>query len=316
MTCFILVSCQEKKKVEVSVSEGESKTYACPMKCEGEKTYAVAGKCPVCGMSLEPINGDGIEVLYDMWLTTMPEEPQAGEPVILAFTPKIEGRESEQVPLDEVHEKKLHVIVVSDDLAWYRHIHPEFQADGSYTIQETFPAGGEYIVFADYHPTGGANQVERRTVTIKGTAKKREEFKEASLTTTTDVYKVTLKPAGGKLLTNNMNHLGVVVTKNGKAVTDFENIMGAKGHLVIISGDGERYLHVHPEEVDGKLDMHARFDKPGIYRAFFQFQTNGTLHTSYFTLNVEEGKEGELETSHGHDHDHDHDHHEEDHQHN
>jgi len=113
-----------------------------------------------------------------------------------------------------------------------------------------------------------------------------------------------------------MNHLGVVVTKNGKAVTDFENIMGAKGHLVIISGDGERYLHVHPEEVDGKLDMHARFDKPGIYRAFFQFQTNGTLHTSYFTLNVEEGKEGELETSHGHDHDHDHDHHEEDHQHN
>lgn len=28
--------------------------YQCPMKCEGEKTYAQAGKCPKCGMNLKP----------------------------------------------------------------------------------------------------------------------------------------------------------------------------------------------------------------------------------------------------------------------
>jgi Cu(I)/Ag(I) efflux system membrane fusion protein len=27
--------------------------YACPMKCEGEKTYPAPGKCPVCGMNLK-----------------------------------------------------------------------------------------------------------------------------------------------------------------------------------------------------------------------------------------------------------------------
>lgn len=27
-------------------------TYACPMKCEGEKTYEKEGKCPTCGMNL------------------------------------------------------------------------------------------------------------------------------------------------------------------------------------------------------------------------------------------------------------------------
>jgi len=27
--------------------------YHCPMKCEGEKTYAEAGKCPECEMDLE-----------------------------------------------------------------------------------------------------------------------------------------------------------------------------------------------------------------------------------------------------------------------
>ncbi|MCB0429467.1 MAG: hypothetical protein H6585_05100 [Flavobacteriales bacterium] len=26
--------------------------YVCPMKCEGNKTYAEAGKCPACGMDL------------------------------------------------------------------------------------------------------------------------------------------------------------------------------------------------------------------------------------------------------------------------
>lgn len=30
-----------------------SEVYFCPMKCEGEKTYDEAGKCPVCGMDLK-----------------------------------------------------------------------------------------------------------------------------------------------------------------------------------------------------------------------------------------------------------------------
>ena len=29
--------------------------YYCPMHCEGEKTYAEAGKCPVCKMDLQEV---------------------------------------------------------------------------------------------------------------------------------------------------------------------------------------------------------------------------------------------------------------------
>lgn len=32
-----------------------SKTYACPMKCEGDKTYDDPGQCPKCGMDLKAI---------------------------------------------------------------------------------------------------------------------------------------------------------------------------------------------------------------------------------------------------------------------
>jgi protein SCO1 len=29
--------------------------YQCPMQCEGNKTYAKPGDCPVCGMELEGV---------------------------------------------------------------------------------------------------------------------------------------------------------------------------------------------------------------------------------------------------------------------
>ncbi len=296
---FILSACKPKTVTEPT---GDSVTYACPMKCEGEKVYHEAGKCPVCGMDLVALDPSAASVTYKMNLEVSPNPAQAGQPANLSFTPKIAGNETAAVPLDEVHEKKMHIIIVSSDLGWYDHIHPDYQPDGSYQIAENFPAGGDYIIFADYVPTGSTTQVERITLKVSGEPKKAEQFTTESLNTKTDGYDVKLVPTGGKFITNNMNHLGVDITEKGKPVTNFENIMGAKGHLVIISGDGQKYLHVHPDEVEGKLDLHAQFDQPGIYRAYFQFQTNGKLHTSYFTIDVKEGTAGEIQSDHSHDH--------------
>lgn len=297
----LILSCNQNTNTH---EHADGSAYACPMKCEGDKTYDAPGKCPVCGMALKPISGEAAAVHYEMRLALSPATPEAVKPATLSFTPKIKGNENTPVPLEEVHEKKLHVIIASKDLSWYNHIHPEFSANGAYTVDETFPAGGEYIIFADYQPTGAGNQVERFVVNVSGAPAVVQNFNSTSLTTETDGYLVKLVPAAESFLTNNMNHLGVEVTLDGKPFTNFENIMGAKGHLVIISGDGQKYIHVHPDEVEGKLDLHTQFDQPGFYRAFFQFQTNGKLHTSYFTIEVKEGKPGELGTPEGHGHQH------------
>lgn len=34
-------------------------SYQCPMKCEGSKTYNVAGNCPVCNMKMVPAGDKG-----------------------------------------------------------------------------------------------------------------------------------------------------------------------------------------------------------------------------------------------------------------
>lgn len=36
-----------------------AKTYQCPMKCEGDKTYSAPGKCPKCNMALKEVAGKG-----------------------------------------------------------------------------------------------------------------------------------------------------------------------------------------------------------------------------------------------------------------
>ncbi len=61
-SAVILSSCGGDAKTEEHNHEGhthehsEATTkYACPMKCEGEKTYDAEGECPVCHMDLEEI---------------------------------------------------------------------------------------------------------------------------------------------------------------------------------------------------------------------------------------------------------------------
>jgi len=36
-------------------SSSSGAVYQCPMKCEGDKTYASPGLCPVCNMHLAPL---------------------------------------------------------------------------------------------------------------------------------------------------------------------------------------------------------------------------------------------------------------------
>jgi hypothetical protein len=297
----LMISCNSGTSTTESDSavSSTSATYACPM--HPEVTSDKPEICRKCGMNLVPIDRtSATEKQYDMQLEVSPSIPESGKSARLSFRPTLKGNTQAQVPLDEVHTRKIHLIVASSDLSWYDHIHPEFQADGSYVVDETFPSGGDFILFADYTPSGGGNQVQRFNVKVAGDSKPTMTFDKQNLTTQADGYTVSLKPAAGIFLTNNNNHIGVEVLEDGTPVTQFENVMGAKGHLVIISGDGQQYLHVHPEEIDGVLDMHTWFEHTGLYRAYYQFQTNGILHTAAFTLDVNVGQPGELDGYHDH----------------
>ena len=52
---FTALNAQTTKPIMKNSNTVADSVYECPMKCEGEKTYNKAGKCPVCNMKLKPI---------------------------------------------------------------------------------------------------------------------------------------------------------------------------------------------------------------------------------------------------------------------
>lgn len=314
MTCMFFYACKPGNKTESEDSathvdehhhEGEAPIYACPMHPE------ITGKegeiCSKCGMKLEHSDNAGNAEAneYYMQFQSIPEEIAADEEAIISFTPKRKGNDDAPVALEVVHEKKFHLIVVSGDLSYFDHVHPEYTATGAYEIKvlakgkvysekkgqnETrFVKGGDYFLFADYKPADGNPQVEKIPVTVTGNADKSVGFSKEKLTSDVDGYSVTLEADDGKWQTNQMMQIKAVITKGGKAVdaNALENYLSAKAHMVVIRTETYEYLHVHPEVKDGYLNLHTTFNKSGIYRGWLQFKTNGTVHVADFTMVVQ-----------------------------
>ncbi len=286
--------------------------YACPM--HPEITSAEEGICSKCGMKLEHNDNVGKvnNVSYFMDFKTSTEKPEAGKECTFYFKPKIKGGANEPVPLDLEHEKKIHLIIVSEDLSYFEHIHPEYKASGDYEIkvlskeseytdkkgkQETkFEKGGNYILYADYKPTGGNHTVDKINLTVLGKAHTSKKFTTEKLSGTSDNYSITLEPKGGKFITGGLMHISGILKNKGKEMDAnlLGDYLGAKAHMVVIGLDEKNYLHVHPGVEKGKFDLHTTFEKPGIYRGWIQFKADDNLHTVDFVIIVKEGTVEEI----------------------
>lgn len=290
-----------QKSADMNTHADHEHVYRCPM--HPEVTGKEGDKCPKCGMALQHMDEPAGNAADYFMQTGDLSAIAAGKETVIAFTPKKKGSESEAVALDVEHDKKIHLIVVSDDLSWFDHIHPEYQPDGSYTVKETFPAGGKYFLFADYKPTGGQHKVDKIEVQVQGTPYTPKTFNQDKLSGSTGVYGFALKPVGGRFITGAPMHIEGIVSKNGKE-TDagtLENYLGAKAHVVVMSVSGKDYLHVHPEVQNGRFDMHTTFAQPGVYRWWVQFQDGGKVQTIDFVTTVHEGSPEEIKAAtHGH----------------
>lgn len=250
--------------------------------------------CNKCGMKLEKTS---TRAEVTMALTT-DLQPESGKKVTLIFTP-IGGNHASVVDLEEIHERLLHVIVVNDDLSWFSHIHAEPDGKGSYQVAETFPAGGNFIVYADYKAKGHPPRTDKFELNVKGEPLP-SATSRTNLFTTIDGYHVTIDQ---KNLTTGTLEIPIVVSKDGYDLKrdDIESYLGAVAHIILIKSDEKSFLHIHPESNEQyPIVGHAEVSKPGIYRMWVQFQTNRVVHTAAFTLDVSKSIEPVTDHSHHH----------------
>jgi len=195
----------------------------------------------------------------------------------LAF--QIEGPDGRPVTKFAVeHEKRLHLIVVRRDGSKFQHVHPEMAPDGTWSIPLSLPDAGSYRVFADFKPEDGPKITLGADIQVAGDYRPQNHIN--SSTFTVDGYEVSLT---GELNAGKASTVTIEISKDGRKVTDLQNYLGAKGHLVALRASDLAYLHVHPEQSD-QVKFAVEVPTAGKYRLFLDFQHENVVRTAEFTL--------------------------------
>lgn len=192
---------------------------------------------------------------------------------------------------EDRHERPMHLIVISNDLSGYAHLHPQLADDGTWSV--TLPAlvPGGYRVIADTVPTDGPDLVLTVDLIVPGSATGRPlpEPAEADSVDGLDVTLDLVASPGGPTAE-------LTVRRDG-AVVEPDPYLGARGHLVAIDADDLAYLHVHPTDGGGPVSFAIAQPDPGRYRLFFDFSVDGQVHTAAFTVDIASDTSASTSTS-------------------
>ncbi|WP_462413269.1 hypothetical protein [Neobacillus sp. Marseille-QA0830] len=188
-------------------------------------------------------------------------------------------------PIDELevnHEKILHLIIVDEQLQKYYHVHPERTGEGEFTIGNSLPEG-YYKAFIDIKPKSYSYQVEPVPFVVG--APKMADHGHTLVPET-----VFMKEVDGQKVSLNVSSF-----KAGDDIklsfdldrTNLTPYLGAMGHVVILDEYGKKFLHVHPSN-DTDTIFETKFDNPGIYKIWAEFQQDGKVRAFPFVIEVKE----------------------------
>ncbi|MBD2541719.1 hypothetical protein [Coleofasciculus sp. FACHB-SPT36] len=197
------------------------------------------------------------------------------------------------VKFDTFQEKLMHLIVVSDDLQFFSHLHPTYKQNGRFEVEASFPQPGNYTLLNDYKPAGQKEQVSAVKTQIPGkilsaSAIDLNRFKTFGNTKANLVFsESTLKAGKDVTLTFDLRD-----ASNIQPVKDLQPYLGEKGHLVILrqspSLTAADYIHAHAmkDTPEGQVLFHTKFPEPGKYKLWGQFNRNGKIVTADFWVEV------------------------------
>jgi hypothetical protein len=195
---------------------------------------------------------------------------------------------------DKFQEQLMHLIIVSDGLQTFNHIHPTYKGNGRFEVETDFPHPGNYTFFSDYKPARKAEQVSLLKVKVPGEAPNTPKI-DFSTTRTFDNTQTNLKFSQPTLKAGQEVHVvfNLQDTATKQPIKDLQPYLGERGHLVIIKRTSPLtradYIHAHAlkDTPDGEVHFITNFPKPGDYKLWGQFNRNGKIVTADFLVNVQ-----------------------------
>lgn len=220
----------------------------------------------------------------------IPDHPTAKMEIPIAIRIKDQSNKLIQ-SFDTVHEKKMHLFIVSKDLSYFSHLHPKYKGNGEFDFTASFPTGGDYKMISEFTPAGaGDNSVETHWVHIDGPVSNAVPIEpDRSLTKEVDGKKVTLSI--NNLITGKTLHMTFSIrdAKTDKPIKNLQPYLGAMGHAVAISADTKNYLHIHPMATEGtgpEVTFMTIFPEKGVYKIWGQFKQEDKVFVIPFIVKV------------------------------
>jgi hypothetical protein len=303
----------------VGTQDEDTTAWVCPM--HSDYTADAQGTCPRCGMAL--VHAAPFDVRdYRLDFRTVPAVVKPGQKTSLRFRIIHPGTGEVVKKFESVHERQYHLFVISQDMEYFQHIHPQEQADGTWTIDVTLPKAGYYKVLSDFLPSGGASQFIASPLVTAGydgdlVADSAHLIPDTVTTKVDDDITASISYDPQQFMVGLYGHMTyhLTDTATGKPITDLQTYLGAFGHTLIMSEDMAQYVHSHPLDILAKPDddggpptfviapgadleklrggpdvtFEGLMPKPGRYRAWTQFRRHDKLHTFSVTFNVVEG---------------------------
>jgi hypothetical protein len=262
--------------------------FVCPM--DPEVRSKTPGKCPICGMTLVANIPEPVE--YPTTFAFTPPQIPANEPLqieIRASNPKT-GVAVKHFQI--IHEKPIHLFLVSEDLEYFAHEHPVLGSDGAFRLVTRLAKPGTYKLLADFMPEGGTPQLISQIITTAGYTR---SLSAAIAKPATDLMPKHGENLDVELVLDPPQPLAGKKTMlffKLKPAAGLEPYLGAWGHMLAASNDLIDTIHTHPiyvtDSVPGEkqVQFNLFFPREAIYRVWVQFQRENTVNTVAFTIPV------------------------------
>ena len=140
--------------------------------------------------------------------------------------------------------KLMHMIVVSDDLTDFQHVHPLLLPNGHFVIDvrlKEAPAG--YHVYLDGLPGGAGRHVFRFDLPGGAHDPPKRYLHSAGSTAKVGPYTVAIDPTAVPI--GEISTISVRILKDGRPASDLHPYLGVMAHGVLIGTTDLAYMHVH-----------------------------------------------------------------------
>jgi hypothetical protein len=206
-----------------------------------------------------------------------------------------DGRGEAVTDFDIFQEKRMHLILVRDDLAFFNHLHPEYVGKGNFLMETALPSPGNYTLFCDYLPAGAKEQISVLKLRVKGPVSSADGpnvgvTKKIIVDTKVEI---SFSPKTVKANRETVVTFDLKRAANDHPVQGLRPYLGEKGHLVILrrssalaAGD---YIHAHAAKESGESQIRfmTRFPESGLYKLWCQYDLGGNVNTADFWIRVE-----------------------------